>query len=117
MVNARIGLIGLGLAFGIWEAVDIFWIDVPAFAALFAALFLGCTLWFWRRDSVRAAVVLLGLFAFDGAAAPGLKHVMTVTKVADLTLALAGVAAAIAVLVAGRRAKRPSGGAFAEAGS
>jgi len=42
---------------------------------------------------------------------------MTVTKVADLTLALAGVAAAIAVLVAGRRAKRPSGGAFAEAGS
>jgi len=117
MVNARIGLIGLGLAFGIWEAVDIFWIDVPAFAALFAALFLGCTLWFWRRDSVRAAVVLLGLFAFEGAAVPGLKHVMTVTKVADFTLALACVAAAIAVLVAERRAKRSSGRAFAEAGS
>ena len=116
-MKARIGLIGTGLAFGIWEAVDVFWIDVPAVAAVFAALFLGCTLWFWRRDSVRAAVVLLGLFAFEGAAAPGLKHVMTVTKVADFTLALAGVAAAIAVLVAERRAKRSSGRAFAEAGS
>ena len=30
MMNARIGLILTGLAFGIWEAVDIFWIDVPA---------------------------------------------------------------------------------------
>ena len=54
MMNARIGLILTGLAFGIWEAVDIFWIDVPAMAAIFAALFLGCTLWFRRRDSVRA---------------------------------------------------------------
>jgi hypothetical protein len=111
MLNARIGLILTGLTFGIWEAVDIFWIDVPAMAAVFAALFLSCTLWFWRRDSVRAAVALLLLFAFEGAAAPGLKHVMTVTKVADLTLALAGVACAIAVLVAKRRDKRsPSRG-------
>ena len=117
MVNARIGLIVTGLAFGIWEAVDIFWIDVPAAAALFAALFLGCTLWFWRRDSVRAAAVLLVLFAFEGAVVPGLKNVMTVTKVADFTLALAGVAAAIAVLVAARRVKRSSRRAFAEAGS
>ena len=46
------------------------------------------------------------LFAFEAAAAPGLKHVMTVTKVADFTLALAGMACAIAVLVAERRAKR-----------
>jgi hypothetical protein len=117
MVNARIGLILTGLAFGIWEAIDIFWIDVPAFAALFAVLFLGCTLWFWRRDTVRAAAALLVLFAFEAAAAPGLKHVMTVTKVADLTLALAGVACAIAVLVAARRATRSSGRGLAEAGS
>ena len=117
MMNARVGLILTGLAFGIWEVVDIFWIDVPAVAALFAALFLGCTLWFWRRDSVRAAVVLLALFAFEGAAAPGLKHVMTVTKVADFTLALTGVALAIAVLVAERRAKRASGRGVAEARS
>src|SRR5205814_5198245 len=98
MMNARIGLILAGLVFGIWEAVDIFWIDVPAMAAIFAALFLGCTLWFWRRDSVRAAVALMLLFAFEAAAAPSLKHVMTVTKVADFSLGVAGVLAALAVL-------------------
>ena len=54
-MSSRIGLIATGLAFGLWEAVDIFWIDVPAIAAVFAGLFLGCTLWFWRRDSARAA--------------------------------------------------------------
>ena len=113
---SRIALIVTGLAFGIWEAVDIFWIDVPAVAVVFAVLFLGCTLWFWRRDSVRAGVALLVLFAFEGAAAPGLKHVMTVTKVADFTLALAGVAAAIAVLIAEWRAKRSRGRGLAEAG-
>ena len=115
-MNARIGLILTGLTFGVWEAVDIFWIDVPAIAAIFAALFLGCTLWFWRRDSLRAAVALMVLFAFEGAAAPGLKHVMPVTKVADLTLALAGLAAALTVLVAAWRAKRSSGRGLPEAG-
>lgn len=112
---SRVGLIVTGLAFGLWETVDIFWIDVPAAAAVFAALFLGCTLWFWRRDSVRAAVSLMVLFAFEAAVAPSLKA-MTVTKVADLTLALAGVTCAIAVLVAERRSKRLSGRGLAEAG-
>ena len=31
---SRIGLIVTGLACGLWEAVDIFWIDVPAIAAI-----------------------------------------------------------------------------------
>ena len=115
-MNARIGLILTGLVFGIWEAVDIFWIDVPAMAAIFAALFLGCTLWFWRRDSVPAAVSLMVLFAFEAAVAPSLKHVMTLTKVADFTLATAGVACAIAVLVVERPAKRSAGRGLAEAG-
>jgi len=114
-MNARIGLILTGLAFGIWETVDIFWIDVPAVAAIFSALFLGCTFWFWRRDSIRAAALLMLLFAFEAAAAPSLKHVMTVTKVTDFTLALAGAAAAITVLIAERRAKRTSGRGLAEA--
>src|SRR2546423_2955911 len=105
MFNARIGLILAGLTFGIWEAVDIFWIDVPAAAAVFAALFLGSTLWFWRRDSVRAAVALLVLFAFEAAVAPSLKHVMAVTKITDFTLGIAGIALAIAVLVARRRSR------------
>jgi hypothetical protein len=113
---ARIALIVTGLAVGLWEAVDIFWIDVPAVAAVFAALFLGCTLWFWRRDGLRAAVALLVLFAFEAAVAPSLKHVMTLTKAAAFMLALAGVASAIAVLVAGRRAKRASARGLARAG-
>ena len=107
MRNARIALIATGLVFGIWEAVDIFWIDVPAFAALFAVLFLACTAWFWRRSSVKPVVVMAILFGFEAAAAPSLQHVMTITKVAAFTLALAGAGAAIAVLVM-RRRSRPS---------
>jgi hypothetical protein len=107
MPKARVGLILMGLVFGIWEAVDIFQIDVPAVAAVFAALFLGCTLWFWRRESVRAVFVLLVLFAFEAAVAPSLKHVMTVTKIAAFSLGVLGAAVALAVLVTWRRA-RPS---------
>jgi hypothetical protein len=100
MRPARICLILLGLAFGIWEAIDIFWIEVPAVAAVFAVLFLACTAWFWRRDSARAATALLVLFAFEAAVAPSLKHVMTVTKVAAFSLGVAGAVAALAVLTA-----------------
>jgi hypothetical protein len=108
MFNARIALILAGLAFATWEAIDIFWISFPPAAAVFAALFLAGTIWLWRRDSVRAALLLLVLFAFEGAVAPTLKA-MTVTKVADLTLALIGVALAITVVVTrrGTKASRP----------
>ena len=106
MVNARIGLLTTGAAFGLWETVDIFRIDVPAVAAVFAALFLACTAWFWRRDSVRAVVALTVLFAFEVAVAPSLKHVMTATKVAAIALGVAGIAAAINVLLSVRRARR-----------
>jgi hypothetical protein len=104
MPNARTALILAGLSFAIWETVDIFWISVPAAAAVFAALFACCTLWFWRRNSIRAAAALAVLFAFEGAVAPTL-NAMTVTRVADFTLALAGTAFAVAVLVARRRMK------------
>ena len=107
--DARTGLILAGLAFASWETVDIFWISFPAAAGVFAALFAFCTLWFWRRDSTRAAAALLALFAFEGAVAPTLKA-MTVTKVADLTLALTGIVLAITVVVARlrSRASRPA---------
>ena len=105
MFNARIALILAGLAFATWEAIDIFWISVPAVAAVFAALFLVGTIWLWRRDSVRAALLLLLLFAFEAVVAPTLKA-MTVTKVADLTLAVAGVALALTVIA--RRRPRAS---------
>jgi len=105
MLNPRTGLILAGLTFATWEAVDIFWISFPAAAAVFAALFLGSTVGFWHRNSLRAAVVLAALFAVEGAVAPTLRA-MTVTKVADFTLALAGLLLAITVL-ARWRSRRP----------
>ena len=103
-MNIRINLILAGLAFATWEAVDIFWIAFPAAAAVFAALFLGCTHWFWRRNSVPAVVALMVLFAFEAAVAPTLKHVMMLTKVTDFILGIAGIALAVAVLLDRRRA-------------
>jgi ABC-type Mn2+/Zn2+ transport system permease subunit len=102
MFNARIALILAGLAFATWETVDIFWISFPAGAAVMAALFLGCTIWYRRRYTLRAAAALLLLFTFEGAVAPTL-NAMTVTKVADLTLALTGIALAATVIIGQRR--------------
>jgi FtsH-binding integral membrane protein len=107
MFNARSGLILAGLAWATWEAVDIFWISTPAIAAVMALLFLSCTIWYWRRDSLRAAVGLLVLFVFEGAVAPTL-NVMTVTKVADLALSIAGTALAVTVIVGRRRGQTSS---------
>ena len=108
MFNARIALILAALTFATWETIDIFWISFPAAAAVFAALFLSGTLRLWRRDSIRAALALMLLFAFEAAVAPTLRA-MTVTKVADLTLALTGIALATTVVVTRRRtrASRP----------
>jgi hypothetical protein len=104
MFNARNALTLAGLTFATWETVDIFWISFPAAAAVFAALFLGCTTWFWRRNSLRAVAALALLFVFEAAVAPTLKA-MTVTKVADFTLALIGIAVAITVVARRRRAR------------
>ena len=101
-MNARLALIATGLAYGIWEAVDIFWISVPAVAAAFAALFLGCTGWFWRRNSLWPVVGLLALCAFEASVAPTL-HAETVTKAFDVTLGVVGVLSAIAVIARRRR--------------
>ena len=103
-MSTRTGLILAGLTFASWEAIDIFWISVPAAAAVFAALFLGSSMWFWRRNSLRAALALMLLFAFEAAVAPTLRA-MTVTKVADLTLALTGIALAATVVVKRRRTR------------
>jgi len=98
MFTPRNALILAGLTFATWETVDIFWISFPAAAAVMAALFLGCTIWYQRRDSLRAAAALMLLFTFEGTVAPTLKA-MTVTKVTDLTLALTGIALALTVIV------------------
>jgi hypothetical protein len=104
-MNARLALIAAGLAYGVWETVDIFWIDVPAAAAVFAVLFLVCTAWFWRRDSSRAAAALALLCGFEAAVAPSLKAEL-VTRAFDLTLCVLGVAAAVAVLAPRLRGRR-----------
>jgi len=96
MRPARTALILTGLAFGIWEVVDIFWIDVPAVAAVFAVLFLACTAWYWRRDSLPSALAFLPLFAVEAGTAPTLAHVMTVTKVVAFSLGVIGLLAALA---------------------
>ena len=106
MFNVRRALALAGLAFATWETIDIFWISTPAVAAVMALLFLSCTIWYWRRDSLRAAIALLVLFAFEGAVAPTLKT-MTVTKVADLALAVAGALLAVTVIVEQRRGHVP----------
>jgi hypothetical protein len=114
---SRIGLIVTGLAFGVWEAIDVFLIDVPAVAAVFAAVFLGCTAWSWRRNSAKAAAVLALFFAFEVAVAPSLKEASTATKVSAIVLGIAGLAAAIGVLFTQRRARGSSARGLARAGS
>ena len=117
MTNTRVALIVTGLAFGIWEAVSIFRIDVPAVAAVVAAAFIGGTIWFWRRGSLKAVAVLLAFFAFEVAVAPSLKHVMLVTKLAAGGLGIVGASMAIAVLVSARRLDRSLRRGLTEAGS
>ena len=102
MIKTRNALILVGLSFAIWETIDIFWISFPAAAAVMAALFFACTIWYWRRNSLRAVAALMLLFAFEGIVAPTLKA-MTITKAADLALAVTGIGLAIAVIVEQRR--------------
>ncbi|MGZ4354546.1 MAG: hypothetical protein ACXVZ4_13475 [Gaiellaceae bacterium] len=102
-MSARAALLLVGAAFGIWEAVDVFWIDTPAVAAVFAVLFLAATARYRRRDSLRAAVALLLLIGFGTAVAPTLRA-ETVTKASAVCLGLAGIAAASTVLARRRRA-------------
>ena len=109
-MRTRSLLILAGLAFATWETVDIFWIDTPAVAAVMAFLFFACTIWFWRRDSRRAAAALLILFAIELVTAPTL-NTMLVTKVFDIALAVTGVALAVLEL---RRGRDPAGRLRAE---
>ena len=106
MRPARTVLILTGLTFGIWEAIDVFRIEVPAVAAVFAVLFLACTAWFWRRGSLRSAAAFLPLFAVEAGTAPTWTHVMTVTKVAGFSLGVVGLLATLAVLAAGWRRRQ-----------
>jgi hypothetical protein len=106
MSKARIALTLAGAAFAVWETVSIFQIEYPAIAAVFAVLFLGCTAWFWRRNSLAAALAFLPLFAVEVASAPGWDHVMTVTKVAGVALGTAGILSVGGVAASRLRGRR-----------
>lgn len=106
MSHSRIALLAVGLAFGIWETVSIFQIEYPAIAAVFAAGFYGCTLWFWRRNSVPAALAFLPFLAVEAGSAPSWKHVMTVTKVSGVCLGVAGILSVLAVVGTRVRSRR-----------
>ncbi len=103
MITPRTALLALGISFALAEAIDAPLIEVPAFAVLFAGLFLAATTWFWRRDSGRAAVALLVLFAFELAEAPFWKHTSVGVKAIAAVLGAAGITAAISLLVSRRR--------------
>ena len=53
-----------------------------------------------RRDTLRAALAFVPLFALEAGTAPTWSHVMTVTKVAGFSLGVVGLVAALAVLTA-----------------
>lgn len=110
-MTARTGLLGVGLAFGGWETLDSFSVDVPLFAALFAVLFLAATAAYWRWGRAPAVVVLMALCLFEAAEAPFWAHASTFERAAAITLGMTGLVTGAAVL--GRRhAPARSGGAL-----
>lgn len=98
MIAPRTAVLATGLAFGLFETVDAFFIAVPGFAVLFAGLFFACAAWFWRRNSVKAAVALLLLFVFEVAQAPSWKA-EAATKAGAAALGVAGILAAVSAVV------------------
>jgi hypothetical protein len=111
-MNAGKALLAIALAFGIWEATDIPHTGAPA--AVFAALFLVCGAWFWRRRSTAAALVIAALCSVEASQAHTWKGVGPATKLAAEILGTAGILAA-AVVVTGalrttaRRLRQPKG--------
>lgn len=62
-MNIRNSVLAIGVAFGIFETVDI--LDTGIAALVFALLFFGLTVWVWRRDSRPAAALIGVLLAFE----------------------------------------------------
>lgn len=62
-MNIRNSVLAIGVAFGIFETVDI--LDTGVAALLFALLFFGLTVWVWRRDSRPGAALIGVLLAFE----------------------------------------------------
>jgi hypothetical protein len=91
-MNIRNSLLATGIAFGVFETVDI--PDTGVAALVFALLFFGLTAWIWRRDSRPAAVVIGVLLAFEATQAQTWKDASVVMK----TVAMVGGSLGLAVV-------------------
>jgi hypothetical protein len=95
-MTIRNALIAIALSFGIWETTDI--PDTGAIAAIFAVLFLACSLWLWRRNSRIAVVVLALQFTVEATQAHTWKDASSTARDAALALGTTGILAAAAFL-------------------
>jgi hypothetical protein len=91
-MNIRNSVLAIGIAFGIFESVDIPHTGVPALVV--ALLFFGLTAWIWRRDSRSAAVLVGLLLALEATQAQTWKDVSGVVK----AIAMVGGSLGLAVV-------------------
>jgi hypothetical protein len=108
-MKARAVLLAAGALFGSIELQDIFRLDVWIFPLVFAALFFGFTVWYWRRDSLVSAGGLAALFVFEAVEAPGWLGTPLGTKVFCIVVSVVGIFAAITVLITRLRGVRQIG--------
>jgi len=105
-MNARNALLAVALTFGVAEVVDTPYVGAPA--AVFAVLYLACSVWLWRRGGMVAAAVIAALCALEASQAHTWKGVSSTAKDAAMALGTAGILAAAAYVVAQRAAARTS---------
>lgn len=97
-MNPRNALLAIAVAFGIWETTDIF--DTGAPAAVFAVLFIAAAIWFWRRRSIPATILIAALCLVEASQAHTWKGAGQAAKMAAEILGTAGIVAAAGVVFA-----------------
>jgi hypothetical protein len=103
-MNARNALLGIALAFGVWETSDVPHTGAPA--AVFAVLFLTAAVWLWRRRSFAAAVLIAVLCSLEASQAHTWNGVGPIAKLVAEVLGTAGIVAAAAFVAARIRMRR-----------
>jgi hypothetical protein len=109
-------LVGATVFMGIMEAASAFFIDVPAAAALFAALFFASAVWVTRRrNGVVVPILLALLFAVEVAGVPFYQRSSTsdwVLQILGGVVSFAGLVAAVRVVRGQWRSRRGSAAAI-----
>jgi len=101
-MNIRNSVLAIGVAFGIFETVDI--LDTGIAALAFALLFFGLTVWVWRRESRPAAAVIGVLLAFEATQAQTWKDASLAVK--DVAMVGGSIGLALVGAYVLRRAAR-----------